>query len=54
MFTKDKIFAADKLHDMPMFIIMIHGETPLTDGQCVKEFSVFLGWEYTVSDLLKQ
>lgn len=54
MFTKNKIFTADKLDDVPVFIIMIHRATPLTDGQWVKEFSVFLGREYTVNDLLKQ
>lgn len=52
IFTKNKIFAADKLHDMPVFIIMIYRAALLTNGQCVKEFSVFLGREYTISDLL--
>lgn len=52
MFTKNKVFAADKLHDTAVFIIMIHRAAPLTNGQCVKEFSVFLGREHTLSDLL--
>lgn len=54
MATNNKIFAADNLCDMLVFIIMNHKVTPLTDRQCTTEFNVFLGKEYTVGDLLKQ
>lgn len=54
MATNNKIFATDKLCDMLAFIIMTHRAIPLTGGQCVKKFNVFLGNECTVSDLLKQ